>query len=252
MIGVLALQGAFLEHVVKFKDIGVNAMEVRTPEELSRCDALVIPGGESTSITLIAQRNGMWDSLVAWVKAKQPTWGTCAGMIMLSEEIEGKKEGGQPVLGGMEILSHRNFFGRQLSSFEAEIELSPSMQNELAAISSHNPSFRTRNDTLGIFIRAPAILRVNEGAEAIAWVHAAPENSSTKEKIIVGAKNPFFLVTAFHPELSRSVLWHEYFVAIIVKANISPEKYQALRRGSKIHRLTKFSDIVLPSYTEGV
>lgn len=123
--GVLALQGAFREHVqllnkaARLLDLnehsGFSAILVRTPEELARCHALVIPGGESTAIALGAKRAGLLEELRKWVANDRPTWGTCAGMILLSREASGGKRGGQELIGGMDVRVGRNGFGSQVS-----------------------------------------------------------------------------------------------------------------------------------------
>lgn len=137
-IGVLALQGAFREHISLLKTIkGVIPSEIRTVQELQSVDGLIIPGGESTTISLIAQRWGLLDSLVRFRQEGRPIWGTCAGLILLAERAEGKesnirdrwrnieagmKKGGQALLGGLDILVARNFFGSQVCSFSRNAE----------------------------------------------------------------------------------------------------------------------------------
>jgi pyridoxal 5'-phosphate synthase pdxT subunit len=117
-IGVLALQGAFIEHIKMLRRLGVEAVEVRKAEQLDGLDGLIIPGGESTTMGLIAERWGLVEPLRRWVHSGQPTWGTCAGMILLAERATGQKQGGQPLLGGLEVTVNRNYFGRQTESFE--------------------------------------------------------------------------------------------------------------------------------------
>lgn len=159
--------------------------------------------------------------LKAWVHARKPTWGTCAGMIMLADRAVGTKEGGQTLLGGLPVEVHRNFFGAQTASFEAPLTLVSD-----PALAKCLPDGFT-----GIFIRAPAILSCGEGVRPLAYVRrrrrdaqvpiltAAPSPSSTaapppatvEEDVIVAAENDVFLVTAFHPELTSSAGWHAYF-----------------------------------------
>ncbi|KAF4628060.1 hypothetical protein G7Y89_g10093 [Cudoniella acicularis] len=159
-VGVLALQGAFNEHVqllrvaakiLEAKDI-VNRTwvfrEIRTEAELNSCDALIIPGGESTAISLVAQRSGMMEPLRDFVKVqRKPTWGTCAGLILLAEAANQTKKGGQELIGGLDVRVNRNHFGRQIESFQADLEL-PFLQQ---ADGDELKPFRA------IFIRAPIV-----------------------------------------------------------------------------------------------
>lgn len=122
VVGVLALQGAFEEHALHINRLGettdlrVRAQLVREPSQLASCDALIIPGGESTAISLGAQRSGLLEPLRLWVRQGKPTWGTCAGMILLAREAMGGKKGGQELLGGIDVRVGRNGFGTQVSS----------------------------------------------------------------------------------------------------------------------------------------
>ncbi|MCJ1433687.1 hypothetical protein MMC27_003051 [Xylographa pallens] len=162
-VGVLALQGAFHEHiklletaVVSEKDseISWNFIEVRTPVELLRCDALIIPGGESTTMSLVAARSGLLEPLRDFVKVyRRPTWGTCAGLILLSESANRTKRGGQDLIGGLDVRVSRNYFGRQTESFEAALDL-PFLALPNSRDDESNKSYR------GIFIRAPVVEKV--------------------------------------------------------------------------------------------
>ncbi|KAK0552337.1 Senecionine N-oxygenase [Tilletia horrida] len=151
-VGVLALQGAFNEHATHISRIAsssssslapldVRSVLVRTPAELALCDGLIIPGGESTAIALGAQRSGLMDPLKMWVAQGRPTWGTCAGMIMLSNQAIGTKKGGQSLIGGVDIRVGRNGFGSQVDSFESNLDV---------------PAFGP-DPYPGVFIRAPVI-----------------------------------------------------------------------------------------------
>ncbi|KAE8199446.1 hypothetical protein CF328_g2857 [Tilletia controversa] len=158
-VGVLALQGAFHEHAAHINSlapaIDVSAALVRTPTDLARCQALIIPGGESTAIALGAQRAGLIDPLRHWVAAGRPTWGTCAGMILLSNQAIGAKKGGQSLIGGVDIRVGRNGFGSQVDSFEAGLVV-PALGEEPFP---------------GVFIRAPvidALLLLSDKAAAAA------------------------------------------------------------------------------------
>src|SRR5690606_9671639 len=107
-IGVLALQGAFHEHALMVRRLGAQASEIRKPEQLEAVDGLILPGGESTAMGLVAERWGLVEPLRAWVQAGRPIWGTCAGMILLAKRATGQKEGGQPLLGGLDVTVNRN------------------------------------------------------------------------------------------------------------------------------------------------
>ena len=189
-IGVLALQGAFLEHIKLFEKIGVNAIEIRKADQLGEIDALVIPGGESTSMGLIAERWGLVDPLRGWVHSGKPTWGTCAGMIMLADRAEGQKLGGQTLIGGLDVLVSRNHFGRQVDSFETDM-----LVEDLGT-----EPFRA------IFIRAPAILETGDSVTVLAQVE-----THQGETVIAAVKQGPILATAFHPELTNDARWHQYF-----------------------------------------
>lgn len=197
-IGVLALQGAFLEHLVMLRKLGVHTVEVRKPEELDGLDGLIIPGGESTSMGLIAERWGMVEPLRQWVHSSKPTWGTCAGMIMLAERATGQKEGGQPLIGGLDVTVNRNYFGRQLQSFETFLE-TPQLGDTPAP---------------AVFIRAPAITEIGTTVEVLAQI-----KSDRGEQVYVAVRQGKILATAFHPELTSDLRWHRYFVEMVAQAH---------------------------------
>lgn len=196
-IGVLALQGAFIEHIKMLRQLGVNAVEVRKAEQLAELDGLIIPGGESTTMGLIAERWGLVEPLRAWVHTGHPTWGTCAGMILLANQATHQKQGGQPLLGGLNVTVDRNYFGRQVDSFEADL-IVPALGSE---------PFRA------VFIRAPAILAVGEDAEALLEV-----TTPTGQRVIAAARQGPLLATAFHPELTTDTRWHALFVEMVKKS----------------------------------
>ncbi|KAF8860491.1 pyridoxine [Acephala macrosclerotiorum] len=166
-VGVLALQGAFNEHVqllrqaaqiLSAKDIvekNWTFKEVRTESELKSCDALILPGGESTTISLVAQRSNMLEPLRDFVKVtRKPTWGTCAGLILLAESANRTKKGGQELIGGLDVRVNRNHFGRQIESFEADLNL-PFLRN------ADGQDFDTTHLPFrAIFIRAPIVERL--------------------------------------------------------------------------------------------
>lgn len=215
-IGVLALQGAFIEHIRHFErckdqlNEDLKFIEVRTEQELNKCDSLVIPGGESTSISLIAQRTGLLIPLMSYVKSNKPIWGTCAGLIFLSKEIINGQPG-QQILGGMDIQVKRNAFGRQLDSFESNLDFS-----------SFIPGV-TKFPT--VFIRAPVISKIlsddshNEEGDIIISSKNDYVNESKPEVLyklenglIVAVRQGNKLGTSFHPELSEDTRFHKWFL----------------------------------------
>ncbi len=191
-IGVLALQGAFSEHVAILRRLGADAVEVRTPQQLEGLDGLILPGGESTTMGLIAARWGLVEPLRAWVHGGKPTWGTCAGMILLADQATGQKQGGQPLIGGLHVTVNRNYFGRQVDSFEATLSV---------------PSFDPPVST-GIFIRAPAITELGEDVESLAELPGP---------VHVAVSQGPILATAFHPELARDTRWHGLFIEMVTR-----------------------------------
>ncbi|KAH8653162.1 pyridoxine [Tricladium varicosporioides] len=166
-VGVLALQGAFNEHIqllreaeniLEAKDIVSRTWvfkEVRTEAQLKSCDALIIPGGESTAISLVAQRCGMMEPLRDFVKVdRKPTWGTCAGLILLAEAANQTKKGGQELIGGLDVRVNRNHFGRQTESFQANLDLPFLREADGKNFNTVSKPFRA------IFIRAPIVEKI--------------------------------------------------------------------------------------------
>lgn len=204
VIGVLALQGAFIEHVGRFRELGVDVLEVRTAEQLSHCAGIVLPGGESTAIALAAERCGLLEPLRAWVRAGRPVWGTCAGLILVAERAEGQKAGGQALVGGLDVTVSRNFFGAQSQSFESLLDIeSAGAPAALAKLLANIHSFT------GVFIRAPAILSCGGGVAPLAFIERAGE------RVCVAAANEHILATAFHPELTPDTAWHRVFARLV-------------------------------------
>ena len=197
-LGVLALQGAFREHIAMLKRLDVEAAEVRLAQELNDLDGLIIPGGESTSMGLVAERWGLVEPLRRWVQGGKPTWGTCAGMILLAENATGQKLGGQALIGGLDVTVNRNYFGRQVDSFEADLDV-PVLGD---------PPFHA------VFIRAPAITAVAEGIETLATVASLGDET---EPVIAAVRKGPILATAFHPELTDDLRWHRYFVKVVTE-----------------------------------
>jgi pyridoxal 5'-phosphate synthase pdxT subunit len=187
-IGVLALQGAFREHVVMLRRLGVEASEVRLPEQLEDIDGLVIPGGESTTIGKMMEAYGLIEPLRFFV-ASRPVLGTCAGMIMLARRTTG---GEQPLLSVMDIVVRRNAFGRQVHSFEGPLEI------HLNGPDGSEPF-------LGVFIRAPWVETVGPGVEVLARY----------EGKVVGVRQGHVMAVAFHPELTGDLRIHRFFLEMV-------------------------------------
>ncbi len=187
-IGVLALQGAFIEHVHALERLGVAAREVRLPRDLDGLDGLILPGGESTTIGKLMVQYRLDEPIRTRARAGFPIWGTCAGMILLAKDIGGLR---QPLIGVMDIVVERNAFGRQLDSFEADLAI-PVIGAE---------PFRT------IFIRAPLIHAVSGATEILARL---------ADGRIVAAREGNLLATSFHPELTNDDRLHRYFIDEIV------------------------------------
>jgi 5'-phosphate synthase pdxT subunit len=190
-IGVLALQGAFLEHEQMLRRIGVETGEVRLPEHLEGCDGLIIPGGESTTIGKLAVQYKLMEPIRAMAAAGKPLWGTCAGMIFMAKDV-GRD---QPLLGLMDVNVKRNAFGRQVDSFETNLDIP-------AIATPDNP-----RQFHAIFIRAPLIESVGTEVDVLAKL----DNGA-----IVAARQGHLLVTSFHPELSGDDRFHRYFVSLAV------------------------------------
>jgi 5'-phosphate synthase pdxT subunit len=182
-IGVLALQGAFIEHEQVLKRLGVEAVEVRLPKDLEGLDGVIIPGGESTTIGKLAVQYQLIEPLRDMARSSRAVWGTCAGLIFMAKDVRRD----QPLLGLMDVTVQRNAFGRQVDSFEADLEVKD--------ISGARPFH-------GVFIRAPLIEAVGPGVEVMARIESA----------IVAARQSNLLVTSFHPELSGDDRFHQYFL----------------------------------------
>jgi pyridoxal 5'-phosphate synthase pdxT subunit len=188
-IGVLALQGDFAEHVTMLKKIGVETAEVRLPKHLDGLDGLIMPGGESTTIGKMAVAYDLIKPLQDFGKT-HATWGTCAGAIFLSKDI-GRN---QPLLGLMNIKVQRNAFGRQVDSFETDLEI-----DELYKATG------TEHPYHAVFIRAPIIESVSGKAKVL---------SKLEDGRIVAAQEGHLLATSFHPELTDDTRFHEYFISL--------------------------------------
>ena len=182
--GVLGLQGDFREHLETFQRLGTEAIDVRRPEQLDDIDALVIPGGESTTIGKLALLYGFIPKLKARVADGMSVWGTCAGAIFMARDVPGHPH---PLAELMDITVRRNAFGRQLESFEADLNV-PVLGEPFHAV----------------FIRAPLIESVGEGVEVLA----------TLDGRTVAARQGRLLATSFHPELTPDGRFHDYFLSL--------------------------------------
>jgi len=184
-VGVLALQGAFARHADALRALGAVPVEVRDVAALEAVDAVVLPGGESTTISMLLESSGLFDPLADRLQQGMPALGTCAGMILLgSEVLDGRSD--QRCFGVVDIAVRRNAFGRQIDSFEAD----------LAIEGLPGEPFRA------VFIRAPLVERAGEGVEVLATVEGRP----------VLCREGAVLVSAFHPELSDDLRLHELFL----------------------------------------
>lgn len=191
-IGVLALQGAFIEHVKALRQLGAEACEVRLPEHLADLDGLIIPGGESTTIGKLLVVYNLLEPLRQFA-AKKPVWGTCAGMILMAKDIGLD----QPLLGVMDIVVERNAFGRQVDSFETWLDIS-AMENGSDA-----------KPFPAVFIRAPRLVKANGKAQILA---------SLDDGTAVAARQGKWLVTSFHPELTEDRRFHQYFCRMVAES----------------------------------
>jgi len=189
-IGVLALQGDFAEHIAMLKRINVDGFEVRLPEHLNGLDGLIIPGGESTTIGKLAVAYNLMKPLKLFGQ-RHAIWGTCAGAIFLSKDI-GRN---QPLLELMDIKVQRNAFGRQVDSFETDLDI-PELKQTTGSDTPYH----------AVFIRAPIIESVDGDAKILA---------SVPDGRIVAAQQGHFLATSFHPELTNDTRFHEYFLSLV-------------------------------------
>lgn len=188
-VGVLALQGAFDAHARALADAGAEPVLVRTPEHLAAADAVVLPGGESTTISMLLESSGLLEPLADRLTAGTPAFGTCAGMILLASEVlDGRPD--QRSLAAIDLAVRRNAYGRQVDSFEADLAV--------AGVEEPDRPFRA------VFIRAPAVERAGAGVEVLAEVDGRP----------VLCRQGRVLVSAFHPELSGDGRLHRLFLEV--------------------------------------
>lgn len=195
LVGVLAVQGDVREHAAALRSVGAQVRPVRRPEELESVDGLVIPGGESTTMDTLCRAFGLHDPLRTAIADGLPVYGSCAGMIMLADRIlDGHRD--QQTLGGLDIVVRRNAFGRQVDSFEEDLEVAglPEPQTPMRAV----------------FIRAPWVEQVGPSVDVLARVAAGPATGR-----VVAVRQGVLVATSFHPEVTGDHRVHEYFVNLV-------------------------------------
>ena len=190
-VGVLALQGDVIEHIQALQAAGAETLTVRTPEELELCDALVIPGGESTTIEKLARIFEVYEPIKQRIADGMPVFGTCAGMIMLADRIAGGTAD-QTSFGGLDVTVRRNAFGRQIASFESDIDV----------VGLTEPFH-------AVFIRAPWIEESGESVEVLATDEASGR--------IVAVRQGVLMATAFHPEIGGDHRMHDMFISMAMQ-----------------------------------
>ena len=196
-VGVLALQGDVREHIESLLSCEVEAVAVRRASEIESIDALILPGGESTTIAQLAEVFGIFDLIKSKINHGMPVYGSCAGMILLADQILDAKEG-QKSFGGLDITVRRNAFGRQVDSFESDI------------------SFDDGSDELirAVFIRAPWVEKVSDTVQVLASIDSHP----------VAVRSKTVLATSFHPEISGDNRIHRYFIEQVARPALQKVK----------------------------
>ncbi|KAJ5542885.1 hypothetical protein N7535_005307, partial [Penicillium sp. DV-2018c] len=257
-VGVLALQGAFFEHLQLLKKAAGQApssdwhfIEVRTPQELARCDALVLPGGESTTMSLVAERSNLLEPLREFVKVdRKPTWGTCAGLILLAESANKTKKGGQELIGGLDVRVNRNHFGRQTESFQGPLALPFLGQDAppfpavfirapvVERILPHHAGIQTEEARHDDVVVAPSKQARDSVAEAATAEHVevlatlekpAAQNASGDDPDkevgdIVAVRQGNVFGTSFHPELTGDARIHAWWLSQVQAAMLRRNK----------------------------
>ena len=251
-IGVLALQGAFVEHISllqraathtsSLQNLSLDFIEVRTPSELASCAALILPGGESTAISLIAARCGLLEPLREFVKLhRKPVWGTCAGLILLAESANKSRAAGQELIGGLDVRVQRNYFGRQVESFEADLKLkflegqeafhsvfirAPVVEKVLDAREVEALSSAKGGEESDV-VKAPAVRGTKAEVEILCRLpgraKALRDQTTTAEMLgedgdIVAVRQGNVFGTSFHPELTGDERIHAWWLGEVVKA----------------------------------
>ncbi|TRY68788.1 hypothetical protein TCAL_03067 [Tigriopus californicus] len=221
-IGVLACQGAFAEHLVALKhvvqdlELSFHLVEVRDSSQLdSDLRGLIIPGGESTTLNIFFGQEAFLSKLKQWMCSTNPppvVWGTCAGLIVLSDQVEHEKTGGQLEIGGLAVTTSRNFFGRQNKSFEQKLDL---LTEDLVECYPYDksPNFP------GIFIRAPGIqaIKPSQNVRVLAELRGYP---GLPNPSAVAVEQGSLMACSFHPELSKDLRFHAYFVRKVLKSSL--------------------------------
>ena len=192
LVGVLALQGDVREHRAALERVGARTVAVRRPSEVEEVDGLVMPGGESTTMARLARTFGLLDPIARRLRDGLPAFGTCAGMILLADRIEGGVAG-QETFGGLDVVVRRNAFGPQVESFEADLD-----------VAGLDDPFHA------LFIRAPWVEKVGADVEVVATVAAGREMGR-----IVAVRQANLLATSFHPEITGDPRFHELFVGLV-------------------------------------
>jgi len=196
-VGVLALQGDVREHISSLIACDVEAVSVRRPQEIESIDALVLPGGESTTIAQLAEVFGIFDLIKDKINGGMPVYGSCAGMILLANQILDAKVG-QKTFGGLDITVRRNAFGRQVDSFESDIAFNDGSDQAIRAV----------------FIRAPWVEKIGATVEVLASVDSHP----------VAVRSKTALATSFHPELTGDNRIHRYFIEQVARPALKKVK----------------------------
>lgn len=196
-VGVLSLQGDVREHVSALIACGIDPVEVRRPSELAQVDALILPGGESTTIAQLSEIFDIYQPIKQRIADGMPVYGSCAGMILLAETILDAKQG-QKTFGGLDITVRRNAFGRQVDSFETDITFDDGSADLIRAV----------------FIRAPWVEKVGAGVQVLASVDSHP----------VAVRSKTLLATSFHPELTADHRIHRYFIEEVAKPALGKVK----------------------------
>jgi len=249
LIGVLAVQGSFYEHInaitrlkddvytnslsdangLKVKNVQIKIVDIRSPKDVSaNMRGLIIPGGESTTLNIFLKDNGFFEAIEKWMRCEgNVVWGTCAGMILLSNSVVSQKVGGQLKFGGVDVTTCRNYFGRQRQSFESSIELHDEQLSKClrSGINEDEEHFH------GIFIRAPGIVSINnkEDVKVLATLPPTPNDmehglrngtnnlrDASDTNDIVAVRQGNMMITSFHPELTDDLRFHKYFVDMVI------------------------------------
>ncbi len=192
LVGILALQGDFQEHAAAIHRCGSRSLLVKHADDLQNIDSLILPGGESTTMGIIASRDSMIEPLRQYLQTGKPVWGTCAGMILLANQIEGQKNAGQSAIGGLDIAVKRNFFGSQKQSFEIQLSMPVVTDVALEAL----------------FIRAPGIIKTGRQVTTLASI------SHEGKQLPVAVRQQHILATSFHTETTGQNQLHRYFLAM--------------------------------------